>query len=231
MESIKSFEELKTALASHADDEYREFTRKIILTDRPLIGVRIPKIRKIVGHIDRTAVKTILSETPISYEEVIARGMIIARLPYQEMLAYFDSQIDQIDDWSTCDTFCAGIRPQVNKHREEFLSQKIEPLLISKDEFPTRVGLVLLKCCYISPDYIHLIFDRVTSLAQRKEYYVRMAIAWLLCDCYIKFPDETRTFLESADLPTWTHNKTISKICDSYRVPPEEKTGLKRLRK
>ena len=58
-----------------------------------------------------------------------------------------------------------------------------------------------------------------------------MAIAWLLSECFIKFPEPTFDYLKTSKLPKWTFNKTISKICDSYRVDPEVKAELKRLRK
>lgn len=231
MKTIKTYDKLRNEIASFADDLYREFSLKIILTKRPLIGVRIPKIREIVSHVDKNSFTEIISYEPIAYEEVLARGMIIARLPFDKMCEYFDSQINFIDDWSTCDTFCSSIRPAINKHREEFLNEKIEPLLKSKQVFSIRAGLVLLKCCYITPDYLHLIFDRVASLADNDAYYVKMGIAWLLCDCFIKFPDETLSFLQNSNLTAWTYNKTISKIRDSYRVPKEAKDYLKIIRK
>ena len=58
-----------------------------------------------------------------------------------------------------------------------------------------------------------------------------MAVAWLVAECFIKFPDETFDFLKTTELPKWTFNKTISKICDSFRVEKEVKDYLKTLRK
>ncbi len=58
-----------------------------------------------------------------------------------------------------------------------------------------------------------------------------MALAWLLAECFIKFPDETFSYLKSSNLDKWTFNKTISKISDSYRVDSELKKEVKKLRK
>ena len=80
-------------------------------------------------------------------------------------------------------------------------------------------------------DYLFTIFDRVENLKDREEYYVKMAIAWLIAECFTKFPEETLGFLKSTKLPKWTFNKTISKICDSYRVDDEMKELLRRMRK
>ena len=224
-------DDLKKALAREADDEYREFSMKGIFSERPFVGVRIPKIQEIVNRIPPSKYEEILVAEPFSIEEVLARGMVIAKLPYDGMLQWFDSQVNYIDNWCTCDIFCSRIAKTVKKHREEFLELKIEPLLVEPIEFAVRVGLVLLKTAYMDFDYLALIFDRVESLKGRDEYYIKMAIAWLLSECFIKFPDPTLAYLKVSKLPKWTFNKTIAKICDSYRVEPETKEILKKLRK
>ena len=75
----------------------------------------------------------------------------------------------------------------------------------------------------MSEDYLAVIFDRVEGLVEREEYYIRMAIAWLLAECFIKYPEVTLAYMKVSRLPRWTYNKTISKICDSYRVDEETK--------
>lgn len=226
------YRDFQTALASCADDEYRVFAMRGIPSERPFIGVRIPQIRKIVSKVPPENYADFLTVEPVALEEVLARGMIIAGgLSYTEMLKYFDSQINYIDDWCTCDMFCSALKKTIRAHRENFLAGKIEPLLKDEREFATRVGIVLLKCHYVDFDYLYLIFDRVENLAGRDEYYVKMAIAWLVAECFIKFPEQTLGFLKATKMTDWTFNKTISKICDSFRVDLEMKKYLKTLRR
>jgi 3-methyladenine DNA glycosylase AlkD len=221
----------RTKLISLADEEYREFSKRGIPCDRPFLGVRIPDIRKLVKEIPPQDFETFLNIKPIAIEEVIARGFLIARLPYEQMLQYFDSQIRLLDNWCTVDTFCAALRKTVKHHEAEFFDNKVEKLLVNKNEFAVRAGVVLLLDLYVNFDYLFTIFDRIESLKTRKEYYVKMAVAWLLAECFIKFPDETLSYLKVSKLEPWTFNKAISKICDSYRVDPETKKYLKTLRK
>ena len=225
-----NYSDFRSKLAAFAEDEYRTFSSKGIPTDRPILGVRIPKVREITRAIPASDLPDLIKETPIALEEVIARGFMICRYPYDKMLPLFDSQIEYIDNWCSCDIFCSALRPVIKKHLPDFLDTKIEPLLTSKEEFSVRAGLVLL-FSYVTPDYLALIYDRVESLAGREEYYIKMAIAWLIAECFIKFPDETLSYLKVSHLPKWTFNKTISKICDSYRVDKETKTYLRTLRK
>ena len=213
-----------------AEDEYREFTSGLIPSERPILGVRIPKVRELAGRVPRDEISEFLKVEPVALEEVLARGFMIARLPYEEMLKWFDSQVDDIGDWCTCDTFCSALK-SVKKHLGEFLECKVEGLLNDEREYVVRVGLVLLKCYYVDFDYLAVIFDRVEKLVGREEYYIRMAIAWLVAECFIKYPEETLAYMRVSGLTKWTYNKTISKICDSYRVDAETKEMLKKMRK
>ncbi len=231
MSIINKYQNLRMDLISNADEKYRDFSMKGIPSERPFIGVRIPKVREIVSQVPKEKISEFIKVEPVAIEEVLARGMLICRLNYDEMLREFDSQVSYIDNWCTCDIFCSGVSKLIKKHRDEFLNEKIDELLGSDSEFSVRVGLVLLKTSYIDSDYLNVIFDRVERLVGRKEYYVRMAIAWLLAECFIKFPAATTGYLVASNLPKWTFNKTISKVCDSYRVDPEEKEILKRMRK
>ncbi len=228
---ISTYVELKTELAKLADDEYREFVMKICPSERPFLGVRVPQIREIARQVPAEKISEFLKVQPVGYEEVLARGFLISRLPFDEMMQWFDSQVDSIDDWSTCDTFCSAVGKVVKKNKAKFFDAKMDELLSDSREFAVRVGLVLLKAAYVDEEYLQVIFDRVSGLAERDEYYIRMGIAWLLCDCFIKYPTATTSYMLSSKLPKWTYNKTISKICDSYRVDEETKGLLKRMRR
>lgn len=225
------YADFRTKLISSADEKYREFSQKGIPCERPFIGVRIPKIRALVKEIPSEHFTEFLKAEPVAIEEVIARGFLIARLPYNEMLGNFDSQIKLLDNWCTVDTFCAALRKAVKGHEADFLDRKVEPLLKSKNEFVARAGLVFLLDFYVKPNYLNLIFDRTEVLKGRQDYYVKMAIAWLLAECFIKFPTATFAYLQVSKLDKWTFNKTISKICDSYRVDTDTKEIIKKLRR
>lgn len=226
-----TYSEIRLELTRNIDDDYQAFVSKGIPTERPILGVRVPTIREIASKIPREDFAKILQVEPISLEELMLRGMLIARMPYEEMMKNINSQIDLMDDWCSCDTFCASLRPLVKKHKAEFFEQKIDPFLGSKKEITVRAGMVLLLGNYVDPDYLPVIFDRIESLKTREEYYVKMSIAWLLAECFIKFPDETLGYFRVSTLEKWTFNKAISKICDSLRVEEDMKVYLKTLRK
>ena len=231
MDTINDYATLKTKLAQSADDKYRDFTIKICTSKYPILGVKVPQIRKYAKQVPSEKIEEFIAIHPTTHEEILLHGFLIARLPYEHILKRFDSHLKYIDNWSTCDLFCSAISKPIQKNKEDFFKKKIAQLLDNKYEFTTRVGLVLLKCCYIEPDYLKYIFAKVDELSNREEYYVKMGLAWLVSECFIKFPSGTMDYLSKSKMPAWTFNKTISKICDSYRVDAKTKNLLKKIRK
>ena len=228
---ISSYPELIDKLEQNADSKFRAFSMKISASKHRYLGVRVPQIRKYASQVPSEKIEEFIKVQSASYEEVLLRGFLIARLPYEYMLKHFDSQLKYIDDWSTCDLFCSAISKSVKKNKKDFFKKKITKLLAAKSEFTTRVGLVLLKCCYIESDYLKFIFAEADRLSSREEYYVKMGLAWLISECFIKFPTGTTDYLVRSKMPAWTFNKTISKICDSYRIDAETKNLLRKMRK
>ena len=224
-----NYSDFQLRLTTLIDDDFRNFVKKGIITDYPILGVRTPHLREHAREIVKSGqAADFLKRDPQSFEEVTTQGIVIASLPYEQMRQYLSDFVPKIDNWCTCDIFCNSLK-SVKKHRADFLDQ-IDGLL-DGPEFFARTALVCLLSHYVVPDYLAVIYDHIARVASREEYYVKMAIAWLTAECFIKFPDETWGILKSNLLPKWTQNKAISKIRDSYRVPLEVKQALLPLRK
>lgn len=221
---------IQNKLTHLVDDDYRAFAIKGILTDYPFLGVRTPDLRSLAKEIEKSDEKEdFLKQEPQSYEELTMQGFIIASLPYEEMKTRLPEYVAKIDNWATTDMVVSSLK-SIKKHREDFLPE-VDKFLNSPHEFTVRTGLICLKAYYITPDYLAVIFDRIVSVKDREEYYIKMAVAWLVSECFIKYPDETYGFLNAKILPAWTQNKSISKIRDSYRVEKEIKDSLLSLKK
>lgn len=61
-------------------------------------------------------------------------------------------------------------------------------------------------------------------------YYVRMVVAWYFATALAKQWDAALAYIEQKELDPWTHNKTIQKAVESYRIAPEKKAYLRTLR-
>ena len=83
---------------------------------------------------------------------------------------------------------------------------------------------------YLTDEYIDEILQKVDKIIS-KEYYVQMAIAWLISFAYIKQKEKTGKYLLKNNLDKFTQNKSIQKICESYRVNNEDKEKLRKLKR
>lgn len=142
----------------YTEEDFREFTKRTIPCDTEILGVRIPTIRKIAKSIPKEDFQEFLEAPTDSLEEVLARGFLIARLPYKEMIDYFDSQIQLVDNWAAVDTFCASLRKTLKNHEADFLEKKVETLLQSSKEYATRTGVVCLLDFYVREEYLQQVF-------------------------------------------------------------------------
>lgn len=62
-------------------------------------------------------------------------------------------------------------------------------------------------------------------------YYVKMAVAWLISICFVKFYDETKAFMEECSLDDRTYNKAIQKALESFRLSEDQKNRLRLMKK
>ena len=63
-----------------------------------------------------------------------------------------------------------------------------------------------------------------------EEYYVNMMIAWYFATALAKQYNAVLPFIEGRRLDPWTHNKTIQKAVESYRISDEQKEDLRSLK-
>jgi 3-methyladenine DNA glycosylase AlkD len=227
LEDCQKYEEY---LKNISEGKYRDFSKNITPTKYEILGVRVPTMRKIAKEIYKSNYKEYLKITKWNYyEEIFIEGIVISQIKdVNELIKYMNLFVKQIDNWAICDSFCNSLKI-INENKEKFLEVIIN-YLNSKKEFVVRVGLILILNYYIEDKYIDKILLLVSELKSDK-YYINMAIAWLLCECFIKQKDKTLNFLENNNLSAFVQNKTISKIKDSYRVTKEEKQYLNTLKK
>jgi len=214
-------------LLSLQDREYQQFHQKLV--KKEIIGIRTPKLKEIAKTIAKDDyISFIKLNKHLYYEDTIIHGLVITYLKgdFNEIIKLFDEFIPFIDNWATCDIVVANFK-LFNKNKETGY-KKILEYINSNKPFSIRVGLVLLLDYYIESKYLNKIF-KICDQIDNKDYYVLMAIAWLISICYIKYPKETYNYLLNNNLDDWTYNKAISKIIESRRI--SNKDELRKLKR
>lgn len=212
------------------EEQYRAFNQKLIKTSYPILGIRMPLLTSFVKQIKKTEQDSFLSFCGTSYyEEVLIEGFIIALEKNQASLEKkLEKYLPLIDNWAICDSVASRLK-QIKKDPKSFLPF-IHQLLQSDHEYTVRFGFVLLLNYYVEEEYLPLIFQWCEAYQQDK-YYIQMAIAWLLSECYFLAKEATLTFLTKHTLEAFIYRKSLAKIGESRRISKEEKAALKTLSK
>ena len=220
-------------LYENQDLKYQQFSSSLIPGSRPVMGVRLPLLRKMAKEIAKGDWRVFLKDAPESYfEEVQIKGFVIAyaKATYEELLPFIAEHIPKINDWSLCDSFCASLKI-IEKHREEFL-QFLLQYAKEDDEFKQRVVAVMLMDYYLTDDYIDQTLQILDGLKNEK-YYCKMAVAWAVATAWAKQRNKTYEYTQEGNntLDDWTYNKAIQKMLESYRVSAEDKQMLREMKR
>lgn len=222
-------QEIKQILLNEAEDGYQRFSAKLIPNVNNVLGVRLPKLRKIAKEIYRTKDwQTFLQQDTEFLEETMLQGIVIGLVDQdiESLLNLVKNFVPKIDNWAVCDSFCAGLK-YANKYKEEVWTF-LQSYLGSEKEYDKRFAFVMLLNYFVDEKFLDKVFE-IFDCFKDERYYAKMAVAWALSIYYIKFPEETLHYLKISKLDDWTFNKSIQKICESLRVDKITKESLRKL--
>ena len=121
---------------------------------------------------------------------------------------------------------CDIISPTVfAKYKEEELA-KIKTWSKSSHVYTCRFGLKTLMSHYLDRNF-KAEYLEIPASVRSEAYYVKMMIAWFFATALAKQWDQAIPYIEQHRLVPWTHNKTIHKAIESYRITPEQKEYLR----
>jgi len=231
MEREKIRERIERELFAMQDDAYRDFHSRLMPTigKEKVIGVRVPQLRKFAKSIVGTeTAEMFLRDLPHEYyEENNLHAFLLDDIKdYDAAVAAVDVFLPHVDNWATCD----GLNPKIfGKHRDRLIG-KIDEWIKSDHAYTVRFGIGMLMRYYLDDDFRTEYSDRVVEVTG-EDYYIRMMAAWYFATALAKQYEAVLPYLEQRRLEKWTHNKTIQKAIESYRITSEQKAYLKTLRR
>jgi 3-methyladenine DNA glycosylase AlkD len=222
--------DIRNRLFALQDAEYREFHCKLIPTVNPetVIGVRTPELRKFSREFAKTPeAAEFLKLLPHSYyEENNLHGFVIETIrDYETAIAAVDLFLPFIDNWATCDL----MSPKVFKKHLPELYGKIPQWLESGKTYTIRFGIGMLLRFFLDDAFRPEMLELVAAV-QSDEYYVNMMIAWYFATALTKQYNTAAPYIIEQRLSAWTHNKTIQKAIESFRITDETKRYLRSLK-
>ena len=223
--------EIQKTLFLLRDGKYREFNASLIPTvdKESVIGVRTREIRKLAKELIKSgSAEGFISSLPHRYfEENQLHAFIIAEIKdFSECIKAVDEFLPYIDNWATCDQ----LSPKCFKNNSEKLLPYIDEWLKSGKAYAVRFAVVCLMRYFLGETYKDEYSNAVLSV-KSDEYYVKMAVAWYFATALSTNYDDVVLYIKSNRLEAWTHNKTIQKAIESYRIENNQKDELRLLKR
>lgn len=224
---------VKNKLIQLSDEKYKEFHSGLCKGMKAkLLGVRVPVLRGYAKELYKEYSLEELNKIGEDYyEEIMLKGMIIGfqnEADFEFVTKQIKEFIPKIDNWAVCDTFCAGLK--ITKKYKSEMFNFIKKYLESDKEFEIRFGVVMLLDYYIDEEHMKNVLEICDSI-KHEGYYVKMAVAWAISVCLMKYYDITIKYLKNCNLDDFTYNKALQKGIESYRINDEQKIQLRNLKR
>lgn len=221
---------IQVRLFALQDKEYKAFHQRLMPTipHEAVLGVRTPQLRKLAKELAGSPQAEIFLHTLPHryYEENNLHAFLIEQIrDYDTAMEAMETFLPFIDNWATCDSCCPKV---FGRHRDHLL-ERIRCWLCAEHCYTVRYGIGMLMRFYLDdvfrPEYLAWV-----AQVESEEYYVNMMRAWFFATALAKQPEAAMPWLSEKRLDDWTHNKTIQKAVESFRIPPETKKQLRTLR-
>lgn len=225
MDAIKLF------LEEHAEPKYAAFSASLLNDSIPVMGVRLPCLRKYVRELIKNDSWRCLWEEECEsvFELILLKGLAVAGAPMTdaERWGYIDRYIPQITNWALCDSVCASLR-FVRRH-PEVAWNRLQRYLLSENEFGQRFGIVMLLDHFLTEEYADQTLAVLASV-RPVGYYAEIAVAWALSVAFVSFPEQVYEILQGGELQKNVLQMTLRKIIESRRVSLSWKEKIRILR-
>lgn len=225
-------QDIRQELFKLREERYREFSSSLIPGSKPLLGVRIPILRKLAKEIAKQEdwISFLENGAEDYFEELTLKAFVIgyAKAEIDCILEQAGRFIPKITDWSVNDSFCSNFK--IAKKNRQRVWDFLMKYTVSEKEFELRVVAVMLMDYYLTEDYIDQVLE-VYNQIPPVGYYTQMGVAWGVATAYAKFPEKTMVFLQNNKLDDFTYHKSITKMLESYRVSEYDKELLRNMKR
>ena len=227
MYSKKDFQKY---LSQFIDEKYANFSKKLGIGKLEPIGVRVPKLREIAKDLSKANWQEFFkNEKNVNAETVILKGLCLgyAKISFDEFAKHLLQFFDMVESWAETDISASSFK--IVKKNLQKTYDIILPYLHSQEEFKVRLAVIILLDYFVCEDWINVALSEILKISYG-QYYIDMAVAWLISVCFVKFRQKTLNLLSKKVLPKFVQNKAIQKCRESFRISDKDKALLNQLK-
>ena len=163
----------------------------------------------------------------LTAQQNIEYGLRIKKKPEQEIVSQREKIIGLLGLEKYRDAYPHEMSVSMEQRVVIGRAFALNPDLLLMDE---PYGQMDIKMRYYLEDAFQMEYPEKVAQIRSEEYYVNMMCAWYFATALAKQYDKILPFIEKQKLDVWTHNKTIQKAIESYRITPEQKEYLRGLK-
>ena len=208
---------------AQGNESYAAFNKRIVNTEMPVIGVRVPDLRRLARELapnmSAADISKLLTVKNESFDYVLLCGLLIThvRIDDQTAINLTKQYLPHVDSWAHIDTFVEKKRRFAGDIWWDFALE----CLRSEAEFTVRYGIVSLMTNFLDEAHIDQVFAALRNV-KHDGYYVKMGLAWLYATAAVNFFELTLAELDNGQIDAWTRNKAYQKMRESRRFTPEQ---------
>ena len=212
---------------AQGNESYAVFNRRIVNTKMPVIGVRVPDLRRLArelaANMSAADISRLLAAPSNLYEYVLLCGLLInrAKISDEEAIRLTRQYLPRVDSWAHIDIFVEKKRRFAGEVWWDFALECLQ----NEDEFTVRYGVISLMTNFLDEAHIDQVFAALRNV-KHDGYYVKMALAWLYATAAVSFFELTLAELENEHIDAWTRNKAYQKMRESRRFTPEQQAVI-----
>ena len=198
---------------AQGNESYAAFNKRIVNTKMPVIGVRVPDLRrlarKLAPDMSAAGISKLLTAKNESFDYVLLCGLLIthARLDDRAAIDLAKHYLPLVDSWAHIDIFVEKKRRFAGEVWWNFALECLQ----SEAEFTVRYGVISLMTNFLDEAHIDQVFAALRNV-KHDGYYVKMALAWLYATAAVHFFELTLAELENGHVDAWTRSKTHSNL-------------------
>lgn len=224
--------DVREELLSLGNPDKVDFQAKLIPGDHKFLGAKLPDMRALAKKTAKGDWRGYVDNWEGEYFEdygLYALVIAYAKMDIDERLEQYRKFIPLIDNWAVCDSFCGTWKPKKEEERSKLWDFALG--YTKGTEFEMRYAVITMLSVFIDDEHIDRVIEEMDS-AQNDGYYLKMAVAWTLSVCYVKYPEKTMAYLKGKNnLDDFTYNKALQKIVESYRVDDETKKIIRSMKR
>lgn len=229
---------IEKELKYRSEEDQLSYLKRVIPGLENAYGVKAAKItvlaKKVKAKLERECISPDDQRLLISYllasgvhEKIILAVEMLSLGEFKEVedvVDMIDMSLPAISNWGVCDTVAnrvcksmASLRSVEEADFDYMMKPKLYMMVRSTNAWSIRLALVISIWAYCKEENFDFLQDLITMAGNSEDYYVKMAIAWLVSGMYHVNKRKTKKLINSPMLSKWCKEKSLQKIKESRK--------------